>query len=181
MKTTLIFLFTAITAFAQQGFDIKSLDRLGANAKESTNITLEGDTLKLASSMLANNKDAASLKGMVDKLHGIYVRSFEFEETGKYNQADLEPLKTWLGNQGWTRIVDVKEKKEFTQIWLHTAEGKAGGLAVIAAEPKQVTVVYIDGALSMDDIGKLSGNFGIPDMTFKNDGKKLKPESKKEE
>ena len=44
MKTALILFAAAIPAFAQQSFDFKSLDKLGANATESTNITLEGES-----------------------------------------------------------------------------------------------------------------------------------------
>ena len=184
MKTILIFLLAAFSAFAQKGFDMKSLDRLGANATESTNITLEGDTLKLAGSMLGKESDAASLKNLISGLRGVYVRSFKFDEAGKYSEADLEPLRGWLNNEGWSRIVDVKEKKESTQIWLRSAPGtRSGGFAITSAKPMEVTVVFIDGTLTMDDIGKLGGNLGIPDMTFKNDGKKSQPkaEGKKEE
>lgn len=172
MKATFVLVLTAAAAFAQQGFDIKSLDRLGANAKSSTNVTLEGDTLKLAQAFLGKGKDDSAIKDLVNGLRGIYVRSFEFEEAGKYSPADVEPLRAWLAGQKWSRLVDVKDKNETTQVWLQTGGGKTGGLAVIATEPKEVTVVYIDGTLTVDDLAKLGGNLGIPDMTFRNDGKK---------
>jgi hypothetical protein len=35
-----------------------------------------------------------------------------------------------------------------------------------------VTVVFISGVLNMSDLGKLSGNLGIPDIQLNNDGKK---------
>ncbi len=74
MKRTWILFAAAIPAFAQQSFDFKSLDKLGANATGSTNITLEGDTLKLATSFLGDDKS------VFRNLTGVYVRSFEFDK-----------------------------------------------------------------------------------------------------
>ena len=59
MKTSWILFAAAIPAFAQQNFDFKQLDKLGANATESTNITLEGDTLKLATSFMGDGRRLA--------------------------------------------------------------------------------------------------------------------------
>jgi len=162
MKRALLLLMTAIPAFAQ-GFDIKLLDKLGANAKESTNITLEGDTLKMASNFLGN--DDSSFKSLLRNLKGIYVRSFEFDKSGQYNQADLAPLRTYLKAAHWIKIVDVKEAKETSEIYLQPLPNdRLGGLAIISAESLEVTVVLINGAMNMSDIGKLSGNMGIPDL-----------------
>ena len=38
------------------------------------------------------------------------------------------------------------------------------GLAVIAAEPKELTFVHIDGTIDPDTLGKLGGQFGIPNV-----------------
>jgi hypothetical protein len=82
----------ALPAFAQQDFDFKLLDKLGANATESTNITLDGATLKLASNFLGDDKD---VKSAVKNLKGIYIRSFEFAKAGQYDPADLAPLRAF--------------------------------------------------------------------------------------
>jgi Domain of unknown function (DUF4252) len=172
MKTAWILFAAAIPAavipgLAQQGFDFKSLDKLGANATESTNIHLEGDTLKLATSFLGGDE------GPLKNLTGVYVRSFEFAKTGQYNEADLAPLRAYLKTLQWTKIVDVKEADETSEIYLQPLpNNKLGGLAIVSAEPKEVSVVFISGVLNMSDVGKLSGNLGIPDIQLKNDGKK---------
>jgi hypothetical protein len=170
MKTALILLAAAISALAQQKFDFKSLDKLGANATESTNITLEGDTLKLATSFLGD--DSGSLKNLT----GVYVRSFEFAKTGQYNEADLAPLRAYLKTLQWPKIVDVKEADETSEIYLYPLpNNRLGGLAIVSAEPKEVTVVFISGVLNMSDIGKLGGTLGIPELPsaiLNHDGKK---------
>jgi len=166
MKTAWILFAAAIPVFAQQNFDFKQLDKLGANATESTNITLEGDTLKLATSFLGD--DAGSLKNLT----GVYVRSFEFAKPGQYKEADLAPLRAYLKTLQWTKIVDVKETDESSEIYLQPLpNNKLGGLAILAVEPKEVTVVFIAGAVNLSDIGKLNG-LGIPAMRLDHGGKK---------
>ena len=182
MKKILILLAAALPAFAAADFDFKQLDKLGANATDSTNITLEGPMLKMASGLM--NDDKGSAKNVLSKLKGIYVRTWEYAEEGKYNDSDLDPLRNWLDAQHWTKIVDVKEKKdkEKTAIYvLSLPENKPGGFAIISAEAKDVSVVFVDGPVSMEDLGKLGGNIGIPDMSILNDSKKAGKSGKKDD
>jgi hypothetical protein len=167
MKTAWILFAAAIPAFAQQSFDFKLLDKLGANAAGSTNISLEGDTLKLAASVLGDAN--ASFKGLT----AVHVRSFEFAKLNQYSEADLAPLRAYLKTPQWSKIVDVKEADGTSEIYLKPLPNdQLGGLAIISAEPKEVTVVFIEGVLNMSDLGKLSGNLGIPDITINPGGKK---------
>ena len=171
MKKALLLLAAALPAFAQQTFDFTTLDKLGAKAKESTNITLEGDALKLAGNFL--NDGNASLKPVVDNLKSVYVRSFEFGKDGQYTDADLEPLRAYIKTLQWNKIIDVREDKETSEIYIKPLpNNRIGGLAIINAESKEVNIIYITGDLSMNDLGKLGGNLGIPDMKFLNDAKK---------
>ena len=41
-------------------------------------------------------------------------------------------------------------------------DGKIGGLGVVAAEPKELTIISIVGAIDPEQLGDLSGRFGIP-------------------
>jgi hypothetical protein len=165
MKRFLAAFALALPLAAQQGFDFKSLDKLSASAKESTNITLEGQTLKLAANFLGGDKDAAALKSLVANLKSIQVRSLEFDRDGRYSQADLEPLRAYLRGPQWSKAVDVKESGETSEVFLKSGDaGKLGGVAVIDAEPRELTIVYIEGSISVDDVAKLSGNFDIPDL-----------------
>ena len=167
MKMTWILIAAAMPALAQQNFDFKSLDKIGANATGSTNISLEGDTLKLATSIFGGDS------GPLKNLTGVYVRTFEFDKTGQYKDADLAPLRAYVNSLKWNKIVDTKESDETSEIYVKPLpDNKLGGLAIISAEPKEVTVVFINGTLNMSDIPKLSGNLGIPDLRYDHGGKK---------
>ena len=173
MTKVLVFFAVAVSAVAQQNFDFKLLDKVGANAKESSNITLDGDTLKMASNFFGDKGKDPSLKPLLDGLKGVYVRNWEFGKAGQYDAADLEPLRTYLKNEKWNKIMDIKEEKETNEIYvLPLPNEQMGGLAIISAEQKEVAVVFISGVMKMSDVGKLSGNLGIPDIRLDHGGKK---------
>jgi hypothetical protein len=168
MKRLLILIAAAVPAFAQQSFDFKSLEKLGANAKESTNISLEGDNLKLAAGLLGDDKDTAFVKN----LNSVHVHSYEFEKEGQYNPADLAPVRAYVRSLNWPKILDVKEDGELTEIYGRIPHNnEPGGFAIIAAESKEVTIIFISGTLTLSDLGKLK-NLGVPDMTVTHGGKK---------
>lgn len=180
LSKTWILLAAALPAMAQQSFDFKTLDKLAANAKESTNITLEGDALKLATGFLGQGAD--SLKGLT----GVYVRSYEYEQPGQYKEEDLAPLRAYIKSLNWAKIVDVKEPKESTEIYLHPLpDSKLGGLAIVSAEAKEITVVLISGVMNAADLGKLGGNFGVPSSVLnyggKDSGSKKNPDDQKKD
>lgn len=163
MKTALILLTAVIPALGQQNFDFKTLDKLGEKAKGSTNIALDSNMLRLAANFLGDGEN--EIKSLVNNLKGIYVRSYEFEKPGQYNEADLAPLRAYVKSLQWTKIVDVREEKETSEIYaLALPNDRLGGLAIISSEPTELTVVFINGTLNPGDIEKLEGQFGIPDL-----------------
>ena len=164
MKRALIVMAAAIPALAQQNFDFKLLDRLGANAKSSANITLDGNLLKMAANLVGDGGD--SVKSLIRGLTGVYIRSYQFEKPGQYVEADLEPLRAYLRSGQWSKIVDVKEaSKEASEIYIQALPNdRLGGLVVISAESKEVSVIFISGVMNASDVAKLSGNLGIPDL-----------------
>lgn len=165
MKKLILLTLLALPVAAQDGFDFKTLDKLGTNSKNHTNVTLDGDMLKMAAGFLGNGKDSADIKALVGGLKGIYIRSFEFANKGMYSPADLEPLRNYLKQGRWNKIVESKEDDEVSEIYLlPQAGGTLGGVAIIAVEAREVTVVYINGTLRQEDIAKLSGTMGIPDI-----------------
>lgn len=147
-----------------QGFTIPDrIEKLSAKASESTNITLDGPLLQLASQFLSSkDRDQAAAKTIISKLKGIHVRHFEFEKEGEYSDGDLDAIRAQLKSPAWTRVVDSKEKKEHTQIFIRRDKGELGGLVIISAESRELSIVRIDGAIDLTQLSKLGGNFGIP-------------------
>lgn len=166
MKSIFLLACFIVTTSCAMGQTLKldHLDRLGSKARETVNVTLDGSLLRLASGFLSDSdSDQIEIKRLVNGLRAIVVRSFEFNTEGEYLESDVENIRAQLRNPAWKKIVEVRSKAEGnSDIYLQTEENSIRGLAVISAQPKQLTVVSIDGTIDMDGLRKLSGNFGIP-------------------
>ncbi|MEP6716789.1 MAG: DUF4252 domain-containing protein [Terriglobia bacterium] len=150
---------------AAQSFDVKLLDRLGANASNATTVTLNKTMLRLASNFLGDDDDSKSVRALVRNLNAIYVRVYAFNKPGQFNEADLAPMRAMLTAPKWDRIVETKSSRDNSEVYVQPLPNDLlGGVAIISIEPMEVTVIYIDGTMSPQDIGKLSGTMGIPDI-----------------
>jgi hypothetical protein len=123
---------SAVTASAQAGGRVRleSLDRLAP----------------LASKTLKKEDKTEDGKGLV------YVREFEFERAGVYTASDLEAIRAQVRAPGWSQLMKVEDREEgdeeTVEIYVY---GKAdrrnfhGAMVIIAAEPRELTVVNIVG------------------------------------
>jgi hypothetical protein len=158
-----------------QALDLKHLDKLADKASSKTEVTLDGSVLKLAAKFLSgDDPDEVKIKKLVSGLKGIYVKTFEFEKEGEYSESDIASIRKQL-ESGWSRIVDVQSKKDGdnAEIYLKTG-GSDGGLAIICAGAKELTVVNIVGKIDLDELSELGGNMGVPKI----DVEKTKPPKK---
>ena len=146
---------------------ITGLDGLASKAKESVDITLDSNLLQMAGGFLAgagkDGKDGDNLKQLLSGLKAITVRSFEFKEPGQYRMEDLEPIRAQLRSPGWSKIISSQSKDEISEIYTRIENGKVAGFAIINAEPKELTVVAIEGSINLNDLSKLKA-LGVPSI-----------------
>ena len=146
---------------------ITGLDGLASKAKESTDITLDSNLLKMAGGFLAgagkDGKDGDTIKQLLSGLKAITVRSFEFNEAGQYRMEDLEQIRAQLRTPGWSKIISSQSKGEISEIYTRMEQGKVAGFAIINAEPKELTVVAIEGSINLNDLSKLKA-LGVPSI-----------------
>ncbi|HTU45117.1 MAG TPA: DUF4252 domain-containing protein [Bryobacteraceae bacterium] len=163
-----VVILAAMVATRVWAFDdlqtLSSLDKLGQRAKESVDVTLDASMLQLASAFLsADDPDEARVKKLVSKLKGVYVRSFEFDRDGQYSASDLEAVRGLVRGPGWSRIVGVKSLNgDNSEVYLKKDGSQVGGIVVIDAEPKELTVVHVDGPIDPEELRELGGHMGIP-------------------
>lgn len=143
------------------------LDQLASKAKDTVDITLTGPMLQMAGKFLGAQKsgdaaDAAHSKSLLEHLKAISVKSFKFAEEGQYRQEDLDPVRAQLKAPGWSKIIGNRNEKESSDIFAKFDGTHITGFAILAAEPKELTVVYIEGSIDLGDLAKLGGKFGIP-------------------
>ncbi len=181
MKTKLFVMLIAAAGMmaAQQVKLPAALDKLASKAKEVTNVTLGPELMGIATKFMDSKKpDEAEAKKIAGKLRGVYIRSYEFEKEGEYTEADYSEIREQLKTPEWTNIISTRSSKEISEIYMH----KDGGMLILSAEPRELTVVNIVGNITAEDIGGLSGQFGVPNVVVKEKAKvKVKPEKEEEE
>jgi hypothetical protein len=142
-----------------------NLEHLAAKASETVDLSLNGATLQFAAKFLdSKDPDEAKVKKLIGGLEGIYIRTFEFKRAGEWSEADLEAIRKQLRATEWSKIVGVKSSQdgENAEIYVRNENKKITGVAILASEPKELTVVNIAGAVDLDSLADLGGHFGIP-------------------
>ncbi len=188
-----------ITSFAQQNnlaqsqyakakIDISHLERLEDKASEVVDVTIDRRTLRLALKYFSNSKDPDEIKirDLVAGIEGIYVKVYQFEHEKEYAISDFENIHTQLKAPGWIRLAGVRSKKKDSvnvEVSMMTDDNdNLLGLAIIAAEAKQIAVVNIVGTFDPARIRELSSKFkGLPDLDLDGLGIVKKKDKDKEE
>jgi hypothetical protein len=171
MKRTILYLLLAVaaaTACPAQMLDLKHLDRLADKTDQVVNITLDEGLIRLAASFLkSNDPDLAEIRKILPGIRGIYVRSFEFDTEGVYSQGDVDKITDQL--KGWSTVVEVREgrKRETTKVMIKMNDRATGGLVLLNSGPRELTVVNIAGTVTVEQLEKLGGHLGIPEIDIK--------------
>ena len=139
---------------------------LADRAEEVVDITLDASMLRMAAKFFGGkNADERALRDMISGLEGIYVRSYEFAREGEYDRNLVDQIKKQLG-PSWKPLVTVRsKKKENVNIYANMRGESITGLVIISAEPREFTVVNINGPIDIDRLTSLEGQFGIPEIT----------------
>ena len=163
----LLILWAAGTSPAQSPrLQTSSLDYLTAKASETVDVNIDEHLMQMTAKFFSStDPDEKKIKELVSGLKGIYVKVFEFEHEGEYSSADVESIRAQLRGPGWTKIVNYCSKKEGSvEVYLMTVGDQINGMAVLAADPKELTIVNIIGPVDLNKLSKLEGQFGVPDL-----------------
>ncbi len=176
---TLAVLLLAGPGFAQSKGQLRipEFAALADKASETVTVTFDAKMLGFAARWLSNeDPEQAAAKKLVSSLSGIYVRHYTFETDYAYPKADIDGVRRQLNAPGWSRIVGAISKKENTTVDVFVlVEGdKAQGLAIIASEPREFTIVNIVGNIDLEQLHDLEGNFGVPNLEIET-GRKPAP------
>jgi Domain of unknown function (DUF4252) len=135
---------------------------LASKARESVDISLDGDTLKMASGFLGGGrKGDADFAEAVKGLQGIYVKVFSFDKPGMYSLRDIESMVSQVQTRGWKKLMAVREKDDRVEMWMR-ADNADGGMFFVASEPTELVVINIVGRVDLQTLGRLQGRMGVP-------------------
>jgi len=136
-------------ALAAQTLDLK-LDSLASKAAEKAELDIDPATMgklmsdgKLPGAALSTAKD-------------VRIRNYRFAKEGEYSEKDLDILRRQVGEgTGWSRMVQVKEKRESVEIYSHKEGEQIRAFLIIACEATEVSVVYVAGDITPEQLKAL--------------------------
>jgi hypothetical protein len=157
---TLSFLLTACTAQmpVTTGSFLASMQR---ESVDSENITLGPGTLKLLGYMsrLGGEHDphSAAATDLLRGLHKVQIRSFKFATDHIYRRMDIEQLTSKLIAPDWRHVVQVRDGRtnEYVDVYCALKDYKITGLVIVAAQPREFTLVNVVGTLDPGQLAML--------------------------
>jgi Domain of unknown function (DUF4252) len=175
MNRTLVSLFACVTLTVLMGcgahaapLDMPSFAHLRSKAIESVDVSIGAFPLFIARCVMPDSDpDSAEVKAMLKGLKGVYVRSYKFDEDFVYSKEDVEAVRTQLTKPGWSSLAQVRDRKqnEDVDVYVSIKDDKITRLAVIVTEPRELTIVYIDGTIDPAQLQKFSdGQFQLPGL-----------------
>ncbi|HEY1890053.1 MAG TPA: DUF4252 domain-containing protein [Steroidobacteraceae bacterium] len=139
---------------------------LSKKAAQSVDISLDPSLLNLAKSVGISDDsgNGAAVNGVIQGIRGIYVRSYSFDNPGEYSKADVKAVEAQLLAPGWQPIVSTHDLKQGNNVDIYILRNgnRTDGVAIIAAAPRQLTIVNIVGSIDLAKLAQLQGQFGVP-------------------
>ncbi len=168
-------------AWAQQPqyaakLQIDNEEVLAQKANELIDVNLDENLLRIIPRKITTKTEegkVVDIGAIIAGLKGVYVRSYGFNAEGEYTEANIARVRTQLRSPGWLRIVNVMKKKEgqTVEVYMMTGGERVGGLAIVATEPKRLTLVNIVGMIDLEKLSQLEGQFGIPELGIEREDK----------
>lgn|SRR5689334_18899940 len=141
------------------------LSQLAARSTNTVDISLDGALLSLAARFLDDgDSEEREVKRLLASVKGIYVKTFEFDRDGGYSSSDVDSVRQQLTGPGWSRLMGVGSRRdgENVDIYMWMDGNRPGGLAILAAQPRQLVIVNIIGEIDLEKLRAIEGQFGVP-------------------
>jgi Domain of unknown function (DUF4252) len=169
LKFAPLFLFVVtahvVTTAQTAKIQLDQLDVLANRATETVDVKLDEHLMQTTAKFFSGkDSDDAEIRDLIKNVKGIYVKSFTFEKENEYSPAQIDSVTSQLRGSGWSKIIGVTSKKDGdnVDVYVLTIGDQISGLAVISAEPKELTVVNIVGPINLEKLTQLEGSFGVP-------------------
>jgi hypothetical protein len=153
---------------ASPKLNIPDYPHLRAKASETVDVSVGGFLLGLARMFTRDEAETDPALNLLKDIDSVKVRSYKFDSDTAYSKADIDSVRNQLRGPEWNAIAQVhkREPQQDVDVFICVEEsGKTCGLAVIAVEPREFTIVSIVGSIDLDRLGELEGEFGIPELS----------------
>ena len=155
---------TAI-ALAQDGrLRLPDFTALAARASDHTDVSLDSGLLNFASHFGDDkDPDTAQAHKLMAGLRNVEIHSYEFGTDDAYSASDVDKVRQQLQSPNWKRLVQTHntQEREDVDIYVSMDGQHANGLAIIAAEPRELMIINLVGSIDLKGLAKLGGQMGI--------------------
>lgn len=158
--------------------DLKAREIFG-DVEPTVEVLLDGQLLKMMAG--ASAKDDSEAGEMLANIKLIRVNVFPITEGAEEVAAKFEALSKRLTDDGWSRIVRVKEDDETVNVFIRVNEEAFQGLVVLAAESDEAVFVNIVGDVNPEMLGKFGGGLFGGDFDLSEIAELMKEHEKGEE
>lgn len=147
-------------------------DKFAQGAKSTTEVNLDKNMLAMVGKFSDDGEDKSGAE-LAKKMDFVIVRAYEYAKAGQYNLADVEEFRKRLEDGGWSHLVKERSATESTDVCVKMdKDGQFSELVVISAEPTELTFVHLKGHMSMEELTKMGGRYGVPQTDPAPDAKK---------
>jgi hypothetical protein len=138
---------------------------LADKATDSVNISISSWLLRTVTALIDDkDADSAATKELLNGIKSVEIRSFQFATDFVYSSADIDAVRRQLTGPGWSQLMQVHDRKsnEDVDIYVSIDKDRTNGLALIASEPRQFTIINIVGSISVKDLPRLERQLHLP-------------------
>ncbi len=142
-----------------------SVIRAIANIEPNVEISLKTPLLNMITNLIRSEDTEAA--DFISKLMRVTVNVFESAAIDVDEIAgSMANIAEDLDNQGWERVVRVRETQEHVDIYFRLSDDSEiiHGIAIMVAEPGETVMVNIVGDISTDDLSALGRRFDIDEL-----------------
>lgn len=148
---------------------IPSFDNLKSKATEVVDMDFGPFLLKIARWALEHTEDddpeTQAVKHMVMGLKSVQIRSYEFAADNVYSKSDVDSVRKQLTRPGWSQLVQVRDKtaKEDVDVYVAYDRDKIVGIAIVASDPREFSILNIVGELDLEHVALLQKKLSLPE------------------
>jgi Domain of unknown function (DUF4252) len=144
---------------------LPSFADLKDKAVKSVDITIGSSVLGFMGWMMhGDDKDTVELRKTLTGLKSVQIRSYQFTSDFAYSRADVDAVRSQLSGPGWSQLLKVHDqhKSEDVDIYIALDKQTIRGLAIIAANRREFTILNIVGSVALEQVARLRETFGVP-------------------
>lgn len=142
--------------------ELPDFDYLRGKATETVDISLGSFAFFLTRSVIdEDDPQSAAVRDLLKGVHSMRVRHYEFDDDFVYSRSDLDRVRSQLSARGWSTLARMRDRRtdEAIDICVALENEKITGLAIVATEPREFTIINVVGKLDVQQVAALRKKF----------------------